>query len=261
MSWVEDNNVAGIILFLWFFLLYGLEFLFPLMQRRSRHFWSNVSFALVLAVINIIFTSVTFLIAGWVDAHGIGLFNVITAETAWVVVISILFLDLWAGYVVHCFFHKYSWLWRLHSIHHSDDLVDVTTTFRQHPLESVIRIAFHLSGMAILGVPVWVLMIYLTLSTINAQIEHANISIPTWLDRILQYVFVTPNMHKIHHSRFQQETDSNFSNILSVWDRLFGTYRRLENYRAIDYGLDYHEPGRHFSFWELLKLPFRQGRG
>ncbi len=257
MNQLANNDIIAIGLFMWFFVLYGLEFVFPLIQRRSRHFWSNVLLAIMLGGLNLIFTSVTITFGDWLSIHRVGFFYNLPVAIAWKILVSVLFLDLWAGYVVHVLFHRYNWLWKLHSIHHSDDLVDVTTTFRQHPLETIIRIMFHLSGMALLGIPVWMLMIYLTLSTINAQIEHANIRIPSGLDRLLQRVIVTPNMHKVHHSRFQLETDSNFSNIFSFWDRLFGTYRGSKDYRAIRYGLDYHEPGRHFTFWELLRLPFK----
>jgi sterol desaturase/sphingolipid hydroxylase (fatty acid hydroxylase superfamily) len=254
MSWSE--NTSGIILFCGFFLLYGLEFLFPLVPRKSRHLISNLSFAFMLTVINLLFTSITLFIADWIETENIGLFNWINASRWVMVCVSIVLFDLWAGYVVHCIFHKYAWLWHFHSIHHTDDLVDVTTTFRQHPVESVIRISFHISGMVLLGVPAWVLLAYLTLSTIVAQIEHANILIPARIDKWLQYIIVTPNMHKVHHSKYQHETDSNYSNIFSFWDRLFQTYKSRKNYRNIEYGLDYIDDGRHFSFFELLKLPF-----
>jgi sterol desaturase/sphingolipid hydroxylase (fatty acid hydroxylase superfamily) len=257
MKWVLDNNITGTLLFIVFFILYGLEFIIPLVRKRSRHFMSNIILLITLTAINLLFTSLTFLLGHWIEGNNIGLFQVVNLSRFWMIVGSVIILDFWAGYLVHFIFHQYAWLWQLHSIHHSDDLVDVTTTFRQHPLESLIRISFQLSGMVLLGIPVWVLLIYLTLSTLHAQIEHANISLPAKLDHILQYVFVTPNMHKVHHSKYQHETDSNYSNILSVWDRLFGTYKRLKDYNTIDYGLDYLE-SRHYTFWELITMPFRK---
>lgn len=252
------GDSGAIILFVAFFLLYGLEFFFPLVRRKSKHLISNILSAGMLSVVNLSFTSITFLTASLIERHQLGLFQNVPASTGIQILVSVVFLDFWAGYLVHFLHHRFAWLWQLHSVHHSDDLVDVTTTFRQHPGESIIRIAFHLSGMLILGIPVWILLIYLTLSTIHAQLEHANIKLPARADRLLQLIFVTPNMHKVHHSRYQHETDSNYSNILSVWDRLFQTFRSRRDYHSIDYGLDYLENGRHYSFYELIKLPFRE---
>ena len=253
---LEDGG--AIIMFVAFFLLYGLEFFFPLVRRKSKHLISNILSAATLTAINLCFTSITFLTGVVVEKYDLGLFQQITAPVGIQTLVSLVFLDFGAGYLVHFLHHRFSWLWQLHSVHHSDDLVDVTTTFRQHPGESVIRIAFHLSGMLVLGIPVWILLIYLTLSTIHAQLEHANIRLPDKADRLLQLVFVTPNMHKVHHSRYQHETDSNYSNIFSIWDRLFKTFKARDDYESIDYGLDYLDKGRHFSFLELIKLPFSE---
>jgi sterol desaturase/sphingolipid hydroxylase (fatty acid hydroxylase superfamily) len=217
---------------------------------------SNILLAAVLLVVNLLFASLTFVIGEWTEQNQLGLFNFTTVPVAVQLIASIVFLDFWAGYIAHVVFHKFEWLWTLHSVHHSDDLVDVTTTFRQHPIESIIRISFNLSAIVILGIPIWMLLVYLTLSTINAQFEHANIHLPYKLDKLLQYIIVTPNMHKVHHSKYQMETDSNYSNIFSFWDRMFGTYRTHPKYDEIDYGLDYLNSTRHFSVWDLLKLPF-----
>jgi sterol desaturase/sphingolipid hydroxylase (fatty acid hydroxylase superfamily) len=253
-----DQNISGAILFAGFFFLYGLEFFIPLVPRKSRHFFSNIAFAAILFLVNLLFTSLTLLVGNWVAHHQYGLFNILDLERWVTITLSILLLDLYLGYFVHFLFHRYSLLWRFHSIHHSDDMVDVTTTFRQHPIESIIRICFHLSSIFLLGIPVWLLLAYLTLSTIIAQIEHANIRMPRRLDKWLQYIIVTPYMHKVHHSRYQLETDSNYSNIFSFWDRMFGTYKRRNNYSTIQYGLDYLDTHKHYSILDLMKLPFKK---
>jgi sterol desaturase/sphingolipid hydroxylase (fatty acid hydroxylase superfamily) len=255
MKSIEENSIW--ILFVAFFILYGLEFIIPLVPKRSKHFLSNVSAAAVLTVINLSFTSLTFFVHHITIKYNLGLFHWLVVSTPLMVICSIIFLDLWAGYFVHYLFHRYGWLWKLHSVHHCDDLVDVTTAFRQHPVESIIRVSFHLSGLIILGVPLWILLAYLTLSTIYAQFEHANIQLPVKIDKVLQYVIVTPNMHKVHHSKYQEETDSNYSNIFSIWDRLFGTFNKRTNYSNIEYGLDYLDDNKHYSYLDLIKLPFK----
>jgi sterol desaturase/sphingolipid hydroxylase (fatty acid hydroxylase superfamily) len=258
MEWISDPDTRLGILFVGLFVLCGLEFFFPLVKRNLRHLPSNMLMTLTLLVTNSIFSSVILYISEWCEHNSIGLFRVVEVNIIMMAVISIVFLDFWAAYVSHFLFHKFSWLWRFHSVHHSDTMVDVTTAFRQHPIESVIRIIFYISGMVMLGIPVEILLIYLTLSALNAQLEHSNIRLPEKLDKILQLIFVTPNMHKVHHSEFQHETDSNYSNIFSIWDRIFGTYTARNEYQTIRYGLNYLKTDRIFSFWELIKLPFKK---
>ena len=255
-----DESISGILLFGSFFLIYGLEYLFPLTNGKREHFWANVGCAAFVFTVNVASTSATLAVADFVATNRIGFLHVVEMPIWLAVIVSIVFLDLWAGYLPHLLMHRVVFLWHFHSIHHSDDHVDVTTTFRKHPVESMVGILFNLTGMIILGLSAWMLLIYLTLSTLHAQIGHANIAIRPGWDRILQHVFVTPNMHKVHHAIAEKESDSNFSNIFSVWDRLFRTYRRKKKYSGIRYGLDYVPTHSVKTFWHLLKLPWISAR-
>ena len=173
---------------------------------------------------------------------------------AWAKVIAgIIALDLFA-YVAHVLLHKTPFAWRFHRVHHSDEAVDVTTAFRQHPGETIWRVLWQLPAIVLLGLPLWIVAVYLTISAANAQLEHANIRVPETLDRRLRLLFVTPNMHKVHHSRLQPETDSNYANIFSVWDRLFGTYTRSVDFETLRYGLD--DIADRETFARLLRMPF-----
>lgn len=151
--------------------------------------------------------------------------------------IGVVALDF-SAYVAHVLLHKLPFAWRFHRVHHSEEEVDVTTAFRQHPGESVWRVLWQLPAIVLLGLPMWIVAVYLTISVINAQLEHANLRVYEPLDRLLRLLVVTPNMHKVHHSRRQLETDSNYANIFSVWDRLFGTYTKRVDFDALRYGLD-----------------------
>jgi protein-tyrosine-phosphatase len=162
-------------------------------------------------------------------------------------------LDL-ATYVAHVAMHKSPFAWRFHRVHHSESEVDVTTAFRQHHGETLWRVAWQLPPILLLGLPFGVVVLYLTLSTLNAQLEHANLRVPDRLDRIVRRLFVTPNMHKVHHSRLQPETDSNYANIFSLWDRLFGTYTRDADLGALRYGLEGFDENQ--TLRRLLRLPF-----
>jgi sterol desaturase/sphingolipid hydroxylase (fatty acid hydroxylase superfamily) len=141
-------------------------------------------------------------------------------------------------------------------VHHSERTVDVTTAFRQHPGETVWRILWQLAAIVIFGLPLWTVVIYLTLSALNAQFEHANIKLNGRVDSLLRLLIVTPNMHKTHHSRLQFETDTNYSNIFSFWDRLCGTYTPQVNFRELRYGLDGFDGADKQTLRSLLKIPF-----
>jgi len=164
-------------------------------------------------------------------------------------------LDLFT-YFAHVLLHK-TWLgWRFHQVHHSDIHVNVTTAFRQHPGETCWRILWQVIAITAFGIPLWLLAVYLFISTLNAQLEHTNIRIAEPLDRLLRLFFVTPNMHKVHHSRTQLQTDTNYSNILSVWDRLFGSYTARVDFDLLSYGLDGFDLEHEQTLKALLRTPF-----
>lgn len=152
--------------------------------------------------------------------------------------------------------HK-SWLgWQFHRVHHSENAVDVTTAFRQHPGETVWRVLWQLAAIVLFGLPLSVVIVYLLLSTLNAQLEHSNIKMNGSLERCLRLLIVTPHMHKVHHSRKQKQTDSNYSNIFSIWDRVFRTYTSEVDFQSLRYGLDGFDVKERQTLNGLLKMPF-----
>jgi sterol desaturase/sphingolipid hydroxylase (fatty acid hydroxylase superfamily) len=157
---------------------------------------------------------------------------------------------------VHLVQHKTRFLWRFHIIHHSDTKVDVTTGLRHHPFESVLRGIFFLMGVLVAGAPMYAVMIFQTLLVLSTQFTHANFQLPKWLDRPLSMVIVSPNMHKVHHHWQQPYTDSNYGAIFSIWDRMFGTFKKLDT-KQIRYGLDRYYPNeKDEDFFTLMKKPF-----
>ena len=176
---------------------------------------------------------------------------------AWIeILIGILIVDFSAGYLSHRTMHLWPVMWRFHRIHHSDPFVDVTTTFRTHPIEAVWRFVFAIVPVWIFGIPAQAVLIQRLLQATNAVIEHANIRLPAPLDRVLSLVWVTPNVHKIHHSRAVAETNSNYANVLTLYDRLLGTYTPAERAASVVYGLDDVDPAAVASFPALLSMPF-----
>jgi sterol desaturase/sphingolipid hydroxylase (fatty acid hydroxylase superfamily) len=214
-------------------VLWSLESIIPLYRGGEggvRRALPNVGLTVLLLLTNLALSFA----AAWACAVS----QRETPMPAWLhAVAGIAALDLFA-YVAHVLLHKMPLAWRFHRVHHSDEAVDVTTAFRQHPGETVWRVLWQLPAIVLFGLPLWIVVIYLTVSAANAQLEHANIRFSETLDRWLRVLFVTPNMHKVHHSRLQPETDSNYSNIFSVWDRVFGTYTSRVDFRTLRYGLD-----------------------
>jgi sterol desaturase/sphingolipid hydroxylase (fatty acid hydroxylase superfamily) len=242
-------------------LLWIIEGAIPLIslhykKNKWRHASINFTFTVIHLVIHTGFGVLIVLLSDACREADFGLANWLGASVLGSILISFLVLDFFGGWLVHLVQHKTRMLWRFHVIHHSDNNVDVTTGLRHHPIESVLRGVFFLLGVIVSGSPVYAVMIYQTFLVLSTQFTHANISLPKWIDTPLSYLFVSPNMHKVHHHWQQPYTDSNYGAVLSIWDRLFGTYEFLES-SQIKYGLDRYYPNEEDeNLSMLLKKPF-----
>lgn len=174
-------------------------------------------------------------------------------------VVGMLLLDFSFGYFAHRALHVSPMLWRFHRVHHSDPFVDVTTTYRNHPGEHVWRFFCILVPTWAFGVPASAVALYRVLSSINGVLEHANVRLKPTLDTALSRVWVTPNMHKVHHSRVMAETDTNYGNLLSVYDRVLGTFTPSERALSVAYGLEDVDPNEARSFAGMNMMPWRAG--
>ena len=202
--------------------------------------------------------SSSYLLSDISKANGLGLVYWLHASTLWTIVICFLVLDFFGGWLVHWVQHKVYPLWKFHVVHHSDNNVDVTTGLRHHPIESVLRGLFFLVAIAITGAPMYAVMIYQTVLVLSTQFTHANIHLPRWLDQPLSFLIVSPAMHKVHHHWQQPFTDSNYGAVFSIWDRLFGTYKKLDA-SQIRYGLDaYYANEQDENLGMLLRNPFQE---
>jgi sterol desaturase/sphingolipid hydroxylase (fatty acid hydroxylase superfamily) len=172
---------------------------------------------------------------------------------------GVILLDFTVGYLAHRGLHIFPTLWRFHRIHHSDVFVDVTTTYRTHPVETFWRFLFVIVPVWTLGIPAQAVVIQRLLQATNGILEHSNVRLWRPLDRVLSLVWVTPNVHKIHHSRDVAETNSNYGNVLSIYDRLLGTFTPADRAFSVVYGLDDADPARLASLSGLLVMPFREG--
>lgn len=241
-----------------------LENAFPLFNfnyKKWQHAGINIFMTLTTIIINFSLAFILLKTSDWAIANNFGVLQWLPQMSLWLyALIGLLLLDLIGAYLVHLIEHKVKFLWRFHLIHHTDTWVDTTSGNRHHPGESVIRFAFTTLGVLIVGSPMWMVFMYQTISIVSTQFTHANITLPNRLDIFLSYFIVSPNMHKVHHHFMLPYTDSNYGNIFSVWDRLFGTFMYLPKEKIV-YGIDtYMETQDHNQLNNLLKIPFQKQR-
>ena len=247
--------VGGLLLF---WIIEGAIPLLPMNYKKgkTRHAAVNFSFTVIHLIIHTFLAILIVILSDWCKQNQFGLVYWANANLPGTVIISFLVLDFCGGWLVHIVQHKVYSLWRFHLVHHADNNVDVTTGLRHHPVESLMRGIFFFLGIFISGSPMYAVMIFQTLLVLSAAFTHANISLPRWIDASVSYIFVSPNMHKVHHHWKQPYTDSNYGAILSFWDRLFGTFKKLDA-KEIRYGLDRYYPNeKDEDFFTLMKKPF-----
>jgi sterol desaturase/sphingolipid hydroxylase (fatty acid hydroxylase superfamily) len=249
----------------WIFACLGISWIleggFPLFNfnyRKWRHAGVNLLFLASTIAINLLFGLATLSIFDWIGENRFGLLFLVELPVWAELFIALLLLDLVAQYFVHFLLHKVKWMWKFHMIHHSDTKVDATTGTRHHPGDYVMREMFSLIAVLIAGAPLAFYLFYRIVTVFFTYFTHANIMMPAWLDKPLSYVFVTPNMHKFHHHFERPWTDTNYGNIFSVWDRLFGTMV-YDDPGKIRYGLDVLEDARDEDIAYQLKVPFDPG--
>jgi sterol desaturase/sphingolipid hydroxylase (fatty acid hydroxylase superfamily) len=197
---------------------------------------------------------------GWAifcQERGLGLLNQVSWP-AWIVFpLTIVVIDL-SHYVQHYLLHRVPAFWRLHRTHHTDLEYDFSTGVRFHPFEMVFATVMLMIVLTALGAPPAAVLISQVLTVIADFVEHANVRMPAALDRTLRLVFVTPDMHRVHHSQEHREGNSNFSNMLSVWDRLFGTYvdQPAAGHERIAFGIPEFTERKHQRLDWMLVQPF-----
>lgn len=244
------------ILVLWF-----VENGFPLVKLqyksgKAAHAVVNFIFTLCHLVIHGLLAVFLVKVSDWCTVNGFGVVQWLKLPVWGIVIAGVLSMDFFGGWLVHWAEHKIPLLWRIHIVHHADTKVDVTTGLRHHPLEALNRWLFFTAGVLLMGLPIYAVMIGQTFMSMFTMLTHANLKLPAWLDKGISYLFVSPNMHKVHHHWKQPFTDSNFGTALSIWDRMLGTYRELDP-AEIKYGLDrYYDNSRDEEFVPLMQSPF-----
>ncbi len=235
-----------------------LEALLPFRQynQRLHHIGKNGTFAVCNMVVLTLFGATLNVAAFvWIAENKIGLLNVFEIPFWMAALIGSILFDAWL-YIWHRLNHVIPFFWRFHQVHHSDLEMDFSTALRFHPGEILLSSIVNIAVFAILGISIEYLVIYKVVFNINVLWHHSNVALPEKWDRLLRLAFVSPSMHRVHHSMKVKETNSNYSSVLSIWDRLFGSYR-FSNPKKIVFGLDYDREAENQTIARLLSRPFK----
>ena len=262
---VENELLVRLAVFIGLFAaLAALESLWPRRPRqhvRARRWATNWAIVILdsLALRAMAVFMPLLAVGAAVDAGnlGIGALNAVGWPEWLEVLIAVLALDfvIWGQHLVT---HKVPLLWRLHRVHHADVDVDVTTAIRFHPIEIALSMVLKIGVVYALGPSALAVILFEIVLNGTAMFNHANLKLPLWLDRIVRLVFVTPDMHRVHHSVYRAEHDANYGFALSVWDRVFNTYveQPQEGHDGMKTGLEWRDDSPTKLGWSLL-LPFK----
>ncbi len=205
--------LVGGITFFW--LLEGAIPLFTFKYKKWKHAWPNIFFTLTTIIINFGLAFLLLKSSDWVSVNNFGIINWLPEMPLWLyVILGILLLDFFGAYLAHFVEHKVKPLWMVHLVHHTDHNVDTTTANRHHPIESIIRFAFTLLGVFVVGTPIAIVMLYQSLSLVATQFTHANIKISKRTDKLLSYVLVSPDMPDLNTLGFLPDFFNNLGYVL-----------------------------------------------
>ena len=250
--------VSGILFFL--ILESGVP-LFRFDYKKGKHAAVNITFTLITLVVNLIGAGLIVAAVNYNETHGTGILQMVQLPLWLYILTGLILLDFIGAWIIHWLEHRIRWMWRFHIIHHTDTYVDVTSGLRHHPGENILRLLFTSLAVFIVGPSFGLVMLYQPISAFFAHLTHANIKMPLVVDYVLSFIFVTPHFHKVHHHYVLPYTDTNYGNIFSFWDHLFGTAVYEKDLDSLVYGIDTHfKTEEHSSLKNLLLIPFQPYR-
>jgi len=230
-----------------------------LTQSKSARWINNIALVIVnTVVVRIVLPTAAVGVAAYATEQQWGLFNQLNSPAWLAVIISVILLD-GLIYMQHVMFHAVPAFWRLHRVHHADMDFDVTTGARFHTIEILLSMLIKFAAILLLGPPLAAVVIFEVLLNATSMFNHSNARLPLGLDRLLRIFIVTPDMHRVHHSHYAHETNSNFGFNLSLWDHLFGTYRAQpdDGHENMVIGIDtFRDSKQCIPLHRLLLMPF-----
>ncbi len=263
---MQEEATLRLVFFLGTFLVCaGIEWSRPKRTwRESRLTRWGINLAIILMntlIVRLTVGAIAVTAAVWAQQEQVGLFYWLQMPEVISAVLGFLLLDM-AIWCQHWITHKLPLLWRLHQVHHTDLDLDVTTALRFHPVEIILSLIYKALIIVVLGIDPLVVITFEIVLNSSAIFTHANIRLPSGLDNALRWMICTPDMHRIHHSVYPKETDSNYGFFLSIWDRLFATYtvEPKDNHQQMKLGLSEYRQQTGLGFFRLLKLPLQKRR-
>jgi sterol desaturase/sphingolipid hydroxylase (fatty acid hydroxylase superfamily) len=240
-------------------LFMTLETLLPFLTHslhRKKQKWHNLGNVALSFVLNAALSGIITAAIMYAETAHFGLLRIIPMPLWAAFTAGILFCDL-NSYAAHRLYHRVPVFWRFHKVHHSDTELDATSALRMHPFEFFFQAFTQATILPLLGVSLGSFVVYFAFALPIFIINHANLNYPRWIERVLSLVFITPDWHRVHHSSNRAETDSNYADVFSFWDRIFGTHKMADP-AQIKYGLEDSRDPKEQTLLAQLKAPFRR---
>lgn len=259
--WLIDSSedFQFLLFFGLLFFLIGIEHFSAFRKVKRGKRWITNFVMTVIAIIAMMALPVSFISsAKYASKNNWGLLN--QDQLHWIIVFVLtLLIRGFISFFTHYLAHKIPVIWRIHRVHHLDTEMDVSTNVRFHPFEFLFNTIIGVPIILLFGLPVWVLMFYELLDVVVTLVSHSNISFPKRIEKIIRYIIVTPDLHRIHHSSYQPETDTNFSAVFPIWDILLGTYKTDTKFppKEMELGLEEVRDERTNNIIWLLLSPFK----
>ena len=257
-GWIQMLLFAGVL-----FICWNIENVVGVIwnYKKWRHAFVNAKFIFTNLPVQFLIGLGFVKVIQWTGINHFGLFHHLPFGNHYFLLFLATFLFFDFGeYVYHIIMHKVKRLWMFHAVHHTDNVVDVSTAIREHPGENLIRLCFTLILVFVSGTLFWTLALRQIIQVFTTLFAHMNYQLPAKVNKIIGLIFITPNLHHIHHHYKQPYTDSNYGDALSIWDRFFGTFRNIPAENLV-FGVDtYMQKEENENFSSLIKIPFGKYR-
>ncbi len=265
----EFESILRFIFFIFGLLLFtSMGLVFRYRNKFEGHTLRTIN-NLVLGALNVFLLKLLIpvslsVLALKAEQQGYGLFNILRPTLNWIVtynvlvfILALLIMDL-ILYLQHILTHRVPWLWKLHRVHHTDIGFDTTTALRFHPLEILFSLIVKVFSIFVFGISVEAIITFEIILNLSALFNHSNFTFPSIVEKWIRVFIVTPGMHRIHHSKYSLETNSNFGFCLSIWDKIFNTYRSSpkDNPETMDIGIETYRKLKDQNIFKLLIQPF-----
>ncbi len=226
-------------------------------KLKTKHAFFNARFILIDVPVQVVLGLLFSVVIGYDMKHRFGMFDHLGPIQNPLIQFALMFIMLdFLEYVYHVIMHKVKPFWMFHLVHHSDKKIDVSSTLREHPGETFARLSFTLLWVFITGVPLWIFILRQFIQIASNILAHASVRLPEKLNSVVSLIFITPNVHQVHHHYKLPYTDCNYGDVLSIWDRMFGTFITLPMEKTI-YGIDScFEEKENTNFKTMVTIPF-----